>query len=203
MPREHKIKLYKYSELSDKAKEKARNDWIHSGLAWDSGYDSQVLTEQFKEILQEKGFEKGVEVFWSLSSSQGDGVAFRGSIDVPKYIKAADLTKKFGRLIGKVEARVNQSGRYTHWNSMSVEIFEDDSGGSGSIGPKDWHPGAPTKELIAEFEEYLTQDVKDISRELEKIGYAEIEYKESEEYLADTFEANEYEFTADGKIFHG
>lgn len=202
MPREHKIKLYKYSELSEKAKEKAVRDWVENGHAWNSGHDSRALTDQFKEILQEKGFEKGVEVCWSLSSCQGDGVAFSGSLDVPKYIKASDLMKKFGRLIGKVEARVYNRGRECHWNSMSVEIFEDDSG-SGSIGPKDWHPGSLSKDLIVEFEEYLTQDVKDISRELEKIGYAEIEYRESEESVADTFEANYYEFTEDGKFWTG
>lgn len=201
MPREHKIKLYKYDELSDKAKEKAREDWVNKGFGWDN-HDSDQLTDTFKELLIEKGFEKGVDVFWSLSSSQGDGVAFKGSIDVPKYIRAGKLTKEFGRLIGKVEARVDQRGRDTHWNSMTVEIFQDD-GGAGSIGPKDWHPGAPTREMVVGFEEYLVQDVKDISRELEKIGYAEMEYKGSDEYLADTFEANEYEFTEDGKFWTG
>jgi hypothetical protein len=198
MPRDHVVKVYRYDELSGKAKERARNDFINSGFSFDS-HDQELLSETFKEILVEKGFNKGVEVFWSLGSSQGDGVAFAGSIDIPKYMKASGLNVKFGSLIGHVEAVVNHSSRYTHKNSMTVEVYGAETG--DRPGPKDWHPGTPTPDKISDFEEYLKADVTDISRELEKIGYADIEYRQSEEYIKDIFEANEYEFTVDGKFF--
>lgn len=198
MPREHKIKLYKYSELSDKAKERARSDWLKAGMAWDSGFDSQMLTDTFKELLIEKGFEKGVEVHWSLGNSQGDGVAFSGTLDIPKYVR--ERAPDFMRLIGHVSVAVKHSDRYTHWRTMEIGVYEEEGAGQG--GPKDWFPGKPSRELVKRFEEYVKADVKDISKELEKTGYAEMEYKESEEYIADLFEANEYEFTEDGKWFH-
>jgi hypothetical protein len=200
MPREHIVKVYRYSELSDEAKEKARMDWIDKGHAWDPGYDSDMLTQNFKEILQEKGFEKDVEVFWSLGNNQGDGVAFSGSLDIAKYIRENKLAQKFMKLVGHIYATVKHSGRYAHRNSMEVIVGEEETD-ARSIGPKDWFPGKPTSELIKEFQSDLEEDVKDISRELEKIGYAEIEYRQSEEYIADMFEANDFEFTEDGRRF--
>jgi hypothetical protein len=49
-----------------------------------------------------------------------------------------------------------------------------------------------------EFEEYLCQLVKEISRELEKSGYAEIEYQTSEETIKADLREREHLYEKDG-----
>lgn len=51
-----------------------------------------------------------------------------------------------------------------------------------------------------ELEKDIADWVKDKSRELEKNGYSEIEYKGSSEYISDTIIANDYDFTEDGDM---
>jgi hypothetical protein len=45
------------------------------------------------------------------------------------------------------------------------------------------------------------EDVKKTSKELEKMGYAEMEYKESDEGISEFFTSNEYEFREDGRMW--
>lgn len=51
-----------------------------------------------------------------------------------------------------------------------------------------------------ELEKDIADWVKDKSKELEKNGYSEIEYKGSSEYISDTIIANDYDFTEDGDM---
>lgn len=50
-----------------------------------------------------------------------------------------------------------------------------------------------------DIDTYMKQAVKDICHELEKTGYDEIEYINSDEYIADHLDANSYEFTRAGE----
>lgn len=54
--------------------------------------------------------------------------------------------------------------------------------------------------LLPELEEAVSDWVKDLSRSLEKMGYEEIEYRQSDEAIAEFFENNEYEFDEEGEI---
>jgi hypothetical protein len=142
---------------------------------WD---DAEFLTEDFKTQLVEYGFEEA-EVYWSLGYCQGDGVAFYGRVYV-ESLKEKDQTAK--RLIAALEAAgdslyieiAGASSHYHHWNSMTVEIeFESES--EDDDLPARLKIARPV--LREELEEYLHERVKEISRELEKSGYAEIEYR--------------------------
>lgn len=53
--------------------------------------------------------------------------------------------------------------------------------------------------LSRQFEKWLEEWVQNLSRELEKIGYAEIEYRQSDEAIAEFLNANEMRFLKDGK----
>lgn len=55
------------------------------------------------------------------------------------------------------------------------------------------------EELVAEFEAYLDDRIKEISRELEKDGYATIEDHQTDDYIVDFMTGNEWEFLEDGK----
>ena len=157
------------------------------------------MTEDFKTQLAEYGFEDA-EVYWSLGYCQGDGVAFYGRV-YPESLKERDRQAK--RLIAALEAAGDKlyieitgaKGHYHHSNSMTIEIeFENE------LDDED----LPARLKIARpamrenLEEYLNERVKEISRELEKSGYAEIEYHYNEETIRDNLTMREHLYEKDG-----
>ncbi len=148
---------------------------------WD---DASVLTEDFKMQLAERGFPD-VEVFWSLGYCQGDGVAFYGSV-YPTDLKEKDAeAKQFIEALERAGDCLSigisgENNHYHHWNSMTVEVeFESES--DDEEIPARLKIARPI--LREDFEAYIAEKVKEISRELEKSGYAEIEYRQSEEVV--------------------
>lgn len=187
-----------FDELNDKAREFAVSEEQTSGerFDWD---DAQFLTEDFKHELTERGF-CDVEVYWSLGYCQGDGVAFYGRV------WASDLKEKDERakvLIDRLERAgddisieiTGANGHYHHWNSMTVEVEFDSELETDEL---------PSRLKIVrpiwreELEEYLSEKIKEISRELEKSGYAEIEYQTSEETIRGDLLEREHLYEKDG-----
>ncbi len=163
---------------------------------WD---DAEFLTEDFKTQLAEYGFEEA-EVYWSLGYCQGDGVAFYGRV-YPESLKEKDSKAK--RLIAALEAAgddlyidiTGANGHYHHWNSMTIEIdFENESDDEDL--PARLKIARPA--LRENLEEYLNERVKQISRELEKSGYAEIEYRYDETAIREELREREHLYEKDG-----
>ena len=181
-----------FDELSDEAKGFAVENEKNSGRRFDET-DALFLTEDFQQQLNEKGFES-VKVFWSLGYCQGDGVAFYGRVYADD-LKAKDSRAK--KLIERLETAGDEiaieitgaNGWYHHRNSMTVEIdFENETDDED----------LPARLKIArpvwreDFESYLSERVKEISDELEKCGYAEIDYRyEDETVRGDLSDRNE------------
>lgn len=291
MPKKRQVTLYSIDELSEKARQRAVDDfWEH---AFDDT-DAATLTEDFTEMLKERGFEEGVKANWSLGYCQGDGVCFEGWVDIPHLIEQEKL-EKFKPLVplaarGILTARVHhEERRYCHKYSMSVdvelrgdvfelmpeelreqerewqaevrrrmrawldEIHRIDHASAAPIeewarmrrefetrhkkGPHEWSPRlrdpgpkpqpldlpkppkpevpmppaletampayeaewATLEALVDDFREPLEEWVVKTSADLEKIGYDEIEYRQSKEAILEHFRNNEYEFTKDGE----
>ena len=204
------IQVFKFSELSKEAKTRAIEDARQDeGFAWDNDSDGECLTEGFIEFLKEKGFNDDVQVYYSLSNCQGDGVDFTGSIDVTKLAAIDDDVKA---ALEKAEAifktadygadatdyldiTVSHSGRYHHWNSMRVEVSE-----YGPRGLLDEEEEA-FDECVKTIRENVEELIKGWSRTLEKQGYEAIDYAYSDEHLVEEIEAREYKFTSDGERF--
>ena len=190
MPKIREIQVYSFSELSPAAQKKAIEKWQrleHENL------DSDRITEMFKERLEEKGLPSK-DINWSLSSSQGDGVAFYGTLSTTKYVEKNNLKKKYQSIAGlfmDINASIEPVGgrRYSHANSMKLEMDVESS--SSDLTP------AQTK-LLRELHDHIADDIKKTSREFEKDGYKEIEYMTSEENAKETIEANEYEYDVNG-----
>lgn len=187
-----------FDELNEKAQEFAIQTERDGGerFDWD---DARILTEDFKTQLAECGF-CGVEVYWSLGYCQGDGVAFYGCV-FTEDLKEKD--EQAGILIERLEAAGDEisieitgaNSFYHHRNSMCVEIdflneIEDDE--------------LPARLKIARplwreaFEQYLSGKVRQISQELEKSGYAEIEYRCDENTIRDELLEREHLYEKDG-----
>jgi hypothetical protein len=180
--------VFKYEELGEKAKKRAKEKY---GDTFDY---SDCVTSEFECVLQQYGYGD-CKLEWSLGYCQGDGVAFYGKVDVE------DWWRKRGRtLFSKEEKRKllkyykedsdlsiaicrNSFGHhYSHYNTMYVEVT--------------WG----NKELLELLEGAVLEDIKDISKELARQGYKDLEHYYSEESFAETAEANEWEFFADGTL---
>ena len=187
-----------FSELNQEAQEiaVATERDTPQRFDWD---DAEFLTEDFKSQLAEYGFEE-TEVYWSLGYCQGDGAAFYGRV-YPESLKEKD--RQAARLIDALHTAgdaiyieiTGANNHYHHWNSMTVEIeFENE------IDDED----LPARLKIARpalrenLEEYLNERVKEISRGLEKCGYAEIEYACDEETIRNDLIEREHLYEKDG-----
>lgn len=188
-----------FSELGGEAQEFAvsQERMRPDRFDWD---DAEFLTEDFKTQLAEYGFSE-LEVYWSLGYCQGDGVAFYGRV-CSESLKEKDQTAK--RLIDALEAAgdvlyieiTGEGGHYHHWNSMTVEIeFESET--EDEDLPARLKIARPV--LREELEEYLGERVKEISRELEKSGYAEIEYRHDEATIRAELSEREHLYEKDGE----
>lgn len=212
--RKHTIALYKFNELSPEAQQRAIQRWRES-MDWN--IESECITESFEERLRELGYPTD-NIEWGLSYSQGDGVAFYGDVDVPKVaqrILEGDDLILFNSLVEEnltvtVNIYKNSFGyHYSHYNTMEVELdgdgidtmidclYEDLDSDSDEYAEKYDEIGS----MLITLRDGISDEIKDVSRQLERDGYAQIEYYESDEAIRETIEANEYEFEADGTMF--
>lgn len=187
MPIKREIYVYQFDELSPKAK--ARAIEAYREIAWED-IDSQMITDNFQERLDELGLPSD-NVRWRLVYSQADGVAFYGAFDIEGYLTANKLLTEFGALRAldpPLYAKIEKAGphMYDHWNTMRVSLEPQTD-----LTPK-------SAALLTKLEKHIAQHIKDVSRELQKIGYEEIEYRTSDEAIAEVLQNNEYKFDAEG-----
>ena len=194
MPKTYSIKTYQFSELSDKAKKKAvellRNDEYEN-------YPTESVTEVLAEKLEDTGYPDD-NISWSLACCQGDGVSFVGrcalDVVIPRLFRCSDAScsscsDKVMRLLklleeGHLRNDITNRGNYCHANSMRLDV--NFSGEDKDV------------ELVDELETAILADIRSLSYEMEKIGYAQIEALTSEEVAIENAEANETEFNEDG-----
>ena len=174
--------------VAEESKQSDRFDWD----------DAAMLTEDFKMQLAERGYPD-VKVFWSLGYCQGDGVAFYGSV-YPEDLKERDpQVEKFIMELEKAGDVLSiwitgENKHYHHWNSMTLEIeFESDEDENLPLRLRIARPV-----LREQLEEYLGEKIKEISRELEKSGYAEIEYRTSNTAVREDLREREHLYEKSG-----
>lgn len=114
----------------------------------------------------------GLIVEWSLSNSQGDGVAIYGTLnsdDAPNVNWHGASTAMF--------TRNSHGNHYSHEHCMTVALFSYDEGGYEIDADK-----ATTEKFAEQF--------RDLCRELARSGYAEIEYSTSIDAAYDYLDNN-------------
>lgn len=206
MPIEKTIKLYHFDELSDDAKERARQ-WFRSSMEADD-----FETEDFETICEILGvtlktrdvklYGGGTRpkpcIWWSLSYSQGDGASFEGWYSVAKgsrkkirehapqdeklHAIADALAEVQRRNFYQLTARITQSGNYTHSGTMSIEVERSD--------------GRDVKEAD---ETIVRDNLRALADWYYKELQAEDEYRNSDEQVDESIKINEYTFRESGK----
>ena len=196
------FKVYYFEELNEEAKKKAIEDYRRGGT-WEL-WDNDNLGEYFKERLMEYGFYDDVQIEFSLGYCQGDGVAFYGEIDFSIWLKNHQdhFTKKeLKRLewlneecgVELFTTRNSYGYRYSHYNTMDIKANYDEY-----IGFRD---SDLLYEVLDKVERLLKDEVVELSRDFERIGYEKLEYKNSDGYIIESIVANECEFMEDGSMY--
>jgi len=162
-----RIKLYKFSELSESAKEKAIEDYRNRNYD-----DSSFVWEQ----IQEDAKEIGLNII-----SLDDHKANKGEFVSSGEDTAKLILEKHGKDCDTYKTAENF---LQEWEPAK-EKFERENEG--------WYFKYENEgdEMEADFLQSLLEDYR--------IMYnTDIDYQNSDEYITETIEANEYEFTKDG-----
>ncbi len=189
--------IYKYEELSDEAKAKAR-DWYRKND--DDNSWSECIIDDAKEIAALMGWEID-KIYWSGFWSQGSGACFEGIMQynkgcaklvesyVPLDKELHRIAKAWQTLQGRSSyaliAIVKHRGHYYH-EMCTVFDCENTRNQHGLLnaGKED-----DTKEIARDFMRWIYRQLK-----------TEYEYSVSDEVVAENIIANGYEFTEDGEI---
>lgn len=149
MPETREITVYQFDELSDKAKEKAR-EWYRDGQLdydwWEFVYEQVDTAAKHLGIDIDRKDKHTPAIYFSGFWSQGDGACFEGSYRYKKGWRSA-LLHEFGpgdmlnellsigqalqevqsKQFYKLEATCRQRGHYQHSGCMQVMASHADS----------------------------------------------------------------------------
>lgn len=189
-------KVYQYNELSDTAKQKAR-DW-YTGEGFE--FDADGVIEDVQQIANIIGVSD-CAVFYSGFWSQGDGACINGrysySKGALKRIKEyAPLDMILHNIVKRLQdaqrrgfykttCKITHSGGYCHYNSMDFDFYNH------ILGEYSISSEALENKIIECFQDFA----KWIYKHLE----SNYEYQISDEVVEENIIINEYEFTEGGK----
>ena len=145
----YEITRYAISELSPDAQAKAL-DKVREGEQENFPQDllSEAMDEQASYLLagNYEAKQSELKLYYSLSYSQGDGVAMHGTIypaDAPNLTLPANTYR----------VNIKHEGRYYHEYSFSVELLDEDY------------------EEIEDEDDKVLKQLRDICKQLERFGY--------------------------------
>ena len=215
------VEVFKYDELSDSAKSKAR-EWYIEGMDydwWDSMYE--MCIEDGKEL----GFDIA-KINFSGFYSQGDGACWMGEVDVAKWLEThakdsigisawCQLIQE--SVVTRYLAVDRIASNYSHEETMrfgeivdDTECFEDDY----TMQHQSIFKGMSIANLfdiieadtdcpykcVEHIEKAIEDSCKDYAQDIYKRLREEYEYLCSEEMMIDHFNCNDYHFTNEGVL---
>jgi hypothetical protein len=213
MPAIIETTVFQINELSDEAREKARDWYRQNGFDYDW---YEFANDDFARICDIFGIElrtTAVQLYGGGSRrkpciwfsgfwSQGDGACFEGDYsyrrgsaaairgyapkDVELHRIADDLAEVQRRNFYQLRARSSHRGRYYHENCMEIGVERD------SPAVQDMTPDA---------EDAVTEALRDLARWLYARLEEEYGHLASNEAVDAVIGMNEYSFTAEGRRF--
>lgn len=195
--------IFNIDELSEKSKMKAFEDYKNSNDTWE--LNNELFSDDIEYMLSNDFKNSTIEVQYSLSSCQGDGLNIYGLIscyDLLLYIKDQFTEKELKTLdfyfsqVGKIQFDSNRHYCYSLWNiSYKQEIIDCFS--CYLDGLKNVN-----NELIEKFASLSCDYMHDLCKKYEKDVYSFIY---CEDYTMQDFEeecyANGWEFLIDGTMY--
>lgn len=166
--KEYTVRRYSFEELGKEAQEKAIEDTRSLLNEW---IPEEYLTDSLEAELETQlgGEASGIEIRYSLSYCQGDGVATYGTI---KREQAPLLSWADG--VEYVElSRNSWSNHYSHFNTFDVTAYNADD-----------------EEVEGEAVKVMEEQLRDVCRQLARYGYRLIEDWTSEESAREYIKEN-------------
>ena len=169
------VTRYTFEELSPEAQERAITDWQNDKARDDASWWLTPLLED--HLDEELGSDKqDLTIYYSLSYSQGDGVALEGS-----------LTPETAPLLlwptGAAHAYIKHSGHYYHERSFYLTVETDEG-----------------EEITGDAVDVLLNQLRDVCVSLEKVGYKAIEADlDADNVRAEIIDCTDDVFTVEGK----
>ena len=181
---------YKFDKLSKASQDKVIENYRREFSGEDANRQAEDFNIDAGYDLNAAGY-KDLELLYSLGHSQGDGVSFKGKVDVDKVMdKNPALKKKYGDLYGKdIILDVKNEGHYTHWNSFTVEVHNYYDMNDKELRKSD------------ELADNIKKDLQEKSKELEKKGYSFVDSVYDDEVIKENIKANEYTYDENGKMW--
>lgn len=201
-------KVYKYNELSEEAKEKAKQWYL-------DGQEAFIFTDMCKEDLYNLFGKNNLDVQYSLASCQGDGFNIYGTIDTESIFKCLEKHnggtqfEKFEDVMTEEEKKIilayaNECGEiklpmnnhYCYSLADYIDVAED---WTWNLEYTDYTE--INEDVLVKFERLVRDIFHTLCRGYEKWGYKYF-YEVSDEDMEEACDANGWEFTEDGKIFY-
>lgn len=204
--------LYSFDELSDKAKEVARQWWRDAEnemMNFDYSYDDFIavakcmgieIAENQRQTSKGRTFTEPA-IYWGGFGSQGDGLCFEGSYRsnpgaLARILEYAPVDEKLHEIAemfdlvasrwgGDVTAYVRHSGHYYHEHCTVFNVELDRDSGIDRFND------CPDAQII---EDQMKRLMVWMYRQLE----AEYEYRMSDEHVDENINCNEYTFDEHG-----
>jgi hypothetical protein len=192
----HTVTTYSFDELSETAKQHAIDANRERNV--NDSYWHEHIIENTKEIGRLMGIEID-DMYFSGFASQGDGACFTGRYSYAKgAVKAVKdyapqddelhrivrgLTTLQRRYFYGLSATVKHVGHYYHQYCTEIDVEHDNAN------------------IDILTSEELTELLRDFMRWIYRQLEAEYEYQTADEQIADSFRANETEFTEAGDIY--
>lgn len=202
--------VYHFDELSDRAKERAR-DWYRNASAGDNDFADFVIEDaatiadllginlrQRPVRLMNGGTRYEPALYYTGFSSQGDGARFEcdysykpGSVaailshapqDERLHAIARDLAAVQKTAFYSLAATSKHTGRYSHEYSMTVDVENT----------------LENRYPTAEQDEAITEALRDFARWIYRQLESAWTHENSDENVTETILANEYEFDEEG-----
>ena len=190
--------VYNFSELSDKAKEKARQWWRDS-----FEFDFDNLLDDAKAIGKFLGYDIS-KIYYSGFSNQGNGACFEGAWNgildldgLKAYMSKDEELHKIGEALAREVATfpiasltVRHRGHYYHekCTDFTVSILDGEE-----------------NEIDSDDAVNCQTQLIDLSRDFMRWIYRQLEqeynYQNSDAAVDESINANEYTFLDSGKLF--
>lgn len=206
MPETREITVYQFDELSDKAKEKAR-EWYRAGQLdydwWDSVYDDADKIAAIIGIDIDHKDKHTPAIYFSGFCSQGDGACFEGSYrykkgwrkELAEYAPknehnaeiwqiAEALQAVQARQFYKLEATCRHHGHYQHSGCMSVDVGHADD----------------RYRDVGDAEDELRDDLRAFAGWIYDSLESEHDWLTTDEQVDESIRTNGYEFLENGSL---
>lgn len=211
MPETKEYTIYKFDELSDDAKEKARDWWRQCEnedfdtefIFADAVRIGELIGIEFRQkavTLMGGGTRYDPTIYWTGFSSQGDGACFEGSYAYkPGALKALKAEiggeSKGDRELIRIATELQEIQRRHFYKLRASMTHRGHYYHSGCMQVEVWHDDDTYREVDHKEIQQLMRDFADwIYRQLE----TEYWWRMKDAQVDESIEANEYTFDEDG-----